>query len=82
MNLGVTNTDISTRLTDDYTLSATPVAIANYDTGDITVTCVTDTVIEGQGWEAFISCITPNAAYTIAEPSCATVYIKGTVIII
>ena len=79
----MTNTDLTTRLTDDYTLSATPVTVASYNTADITVTAVTDAVIEGHfiaghGVEAFISCITPNAAvYNIEEPSCAIVYIKG-----
>ncbi len=59
-------------------MSMTPVAVANYNTADITVTGVTDTVIEGPGFEAFISCITPNAAiFNIGEPSCATVFIKG-----
>ena len=77
-DLGVTNTELSARTTDDFTMSMTPVAVANYNTGDITVTGVTDMVIEGPGWEAFISCITPNAAvFNIAEPSCATVFIRG-----
>ncbi len=80
--LGVTITELTARITDDFTLSMTPVPVATYNTADITVTGVPDTVIEGlvivgQGVEAFISCITPNAAYNIEEPSCATVFIKG-----
>ncbi len=78
----MTNTELTARLTDDFTMSMTPVAVANDNTADITVTGVTDMVMEGlaivgQGVEAFISCITPNAAYNIKEPSCATVFIKG-----
>ncbi|XP_072037114.1 uncharacterized protein [Amphiura filiformis] len=77
--VGVTTKLLTARDTDDFTLDTTSVNVANDAMSPITVTGVTDTVIEGV--EVFIVCITDNAAYNIGQPSFATVYIKDPLVL-
>ncbi len=57
------------------------VAVDNCGVGPITVSAVADNKVEDQGTEVFLLSIAEDAAYIVGNPPIATVYVKGTFLI-